>query len=67
MTQLGKVTWFNDGKGYGFLETNTEQNIFCHYTAIQTDGFKTLATGQEVTFELIEGPKGKQAINIYKQ
>lgn len=61
----GKVAWFNDSKGYGFI--NADHGglpIFAHYTAIAGDGFKTLVEGQAVTFELIEGPKGAQAADI---
>jgi cold shock protein len=61
---LGKVKWFNDAKGYGFIETNEGKDIFVHYSAIQKDGFKTLAEGQEVTFEIVEGAKGPQAANV---
>jgi len=61
---LGKVKWFNDAKGYGFIETTEGKDIFVHYSAIQKDGFKTLAEGQEVTFEIVEGAKGPQAANV---
>ena len=61
---LGKVKWFNDAKGYGFIETNEGKDIFVHYSAIQKDGFKTLAEGQEVTFDIVEGAKGPQAANV---
>jgi CspA family cold shock protein len=60
----GKVKWFNDAKGYGFIETNEGKDIFVHYSAIQKDGFKTLAEGQEVTFDIVEGTKGPQAANV---
>src|SRR5436853_7523200 len=60
----GKVKWFNDAKGYGFIETNEGKDIFVHYSAIQKDGFKTLAEGQSVTFEVVEGAKGPQAANV---
>lgn len=63
----GLVKWFNDSKGYGFIQADgTERDVFVHYTAIQGDGFKTLAEGQKVDFELIEGPKGPQAANVNK-
>jgi CspA family cold shock protein len=62
--QSGKVKWFNDAKGYGFIETNEGKDIFVHYSAIQKDGFKTLAEGQEVSFEIVEGAKGPQAANV---
>jgi len=61
---LGKVKWFNDAKGYGFIETNEGKDIFVHYSAIQKDGFKTLAEGQEVTFDIVDGVKGPQAANV---
>lgn len=62
--QSGKVKWFNDAKGYGFIETNEGKDIFVHYSAIQKDGFKTLAEGQAVVFEIVEGAKGPQAANV---
>lgn len=64
---LGSVKWFNDAKGYGFIQQDgSEKDVFVHYTAIQGEGFKTLAEGQKVEFELIEGPKGPQAANVTK-
>ena len=60
----GKVKWFNDAKGYGFIETTEGKDIFVHYSAIVKDGFKTLAEGQEVTFEIVQGAKGPQASNV---
>jgi cold shock protein len=63
----GSVKWFNDSKGYGFIQAEeTDRDIFVHYSAIQGDGFKTLAEGQKVDFELIDGPKGPQAANVMK-
>jgi CspA family cold shock protein len=62
--QSGKVKWFNDAKGYGFIETNEGKDIFVHYSAIQKDGFKTLSEGQQVTFDVEEGAKGPQAANV---
>lgn len=63
----GSVKWFNDSKGYGFIMAEgVAGDIFVHYTAIQGDGFKTLAEGQRVEFELIDGPKGPQATNVQK-
>jgi CspA family cold shock protein len=60
----GKVKWFNDAKGYGFIETAEGKDIFVHYSAIQKDGFKTLSEGQTVTFDVVEGNKGPQAANV---
>ena len=60
----GKVKWFNDAKGYGFIETSEGKDIFVHYSAILKEGFKTLAEGQEVTFDIVEGAKGPQAANV---
>ena len=63
----GLVKWFNDAKGYGFIQQEgSDKDVFVHYTAIQGDGFKTLAEGQKVDFELIDGPKGPQAANVTK-
>ena len=62
----GKVKWFNDAKGYGFIEQETGEDVFVHFTAIQTDGFKTLAEGQQVEFEVTDGKKGPQAANVLK-
>lgn len=63
----GLVKWFNDAKGFGFIQADgTERDVFVHYTAITGDGFKTLAEGQKVEFELIDGPKGPQASNVAK-
>jgi cold shock protein len=63
---IGKVKWFNNAKGYGFIEQPGEQDIFVHYSAISGDGYKTLIQGQEVEFEVINGPKGPQAENVAK-
>ena len=60
----GKVKWFNDAKGYGFIETNEGKDIFVHYSAIVKEGFKTLAEGQAVDFEIVDGAKGPQAANV---
>lgn len=63
----GIVKWFNDAKGYGFIRTDgSDADIFVHYSAIDGDGFKTLAEGQKVLFELVEGPKGPLASNVTK-
>lgn len=61
---VGKVKWFNDSKGFGFIERNDGTDVFVHYTAIRNDGYKTLAEGQEVEFDIYEGPKGPQAQNV---
>lgn len=59
-----RVKWFNDTKGFGFIEYNEGEDIFVHYSAIKADGYKTLAPGQEVTFNLISTSKGYQAQNV---
>ncbi|MFJ4143924.1 cold shock domain-containing protein CspD [Pseudomonas sp. NPDC089734] len=61
----GKVKWFNNAKGYGFiLADGRDEDLFAHYSAIQMDGYKTLKAGQPVHFEIIQGPKGLHAVNI---
>ncbi len=61
----GKVKWFNDRKGYGFIEKDDGQgDVFVHHTAINTEGFRTLAEGQEVEFEVIQDQRGEKAINV---
>ncbi len=62
----GRVKWFNDAKGYGFIEQENGQDVFIHYSAIQDEGFKSLREGQEVIFDLAEGAKGPQAANVTK-
>lgn len=62
----GSVKWFNEAKGYGFIKISTGDDVFVHYSAIQGDGFKTLAEGQLVEFDLVESQKGKQAANVIK-
>ncbi|NLC77708.1 MAG: cold-shock protein [Clostridia bacterium] len=63
---LGKVKWFNQEKGFGFIEREGGSDVFVHFSAIQEEGFKTLAEGQEVEFEIVEGPRGPQAANVVK-
>ena len=62
----GKVKWFNNQKGYGFITPENGKDVFVHHTAIQGGGFKTLEEGQEVEFEIEQGPKGEQAKNVNK-
>jgi len=60
----GRVKWFNEKKGFGFIERTGESDVFVHFRAIQGDGFKTLTDGQDVQFEVEDGPKGPQALNV---
>ena len=61
----GKVKWFNNAKGYGFITPDDgSEDLFAHFSSIEMEGFKTLKQGQEVNFEIADGPKGKQASNI---
>ena len=62
----GVVKWFNDTKGYGFVTLDDGSEVFIHYSAITTDGYKTLNEGEEVEFEVREGPKGLQAMNVMR-
>jgi CspA family cold shock protein len=62
----GKVKWFNGSKGYGFISQDSGNDVFVHFSAIQGDGFKSLDEGQEVEFEVVNGPKGLQAANVVK-
>ena len=66
MTLTGRVKWFNDAKGYGFIEQEGGRDIFVHYTAIVGEGFKSLRAGEEVQFEISDGPKGPQATHVTK-
>jgi CspA family cold shock protein len=60
----GVVKWFNDSKGFGFIEQENGEDVFVHFSAIQGDGFKSLAEGDKVTFEVTKGQKGLQAANV---
>lgn len=62
----GKVKWFNESKGFGFIEQEGGNDVFVHYSAIEGSGFKTLVEGDEVEFEVVEGPKGLQASKVTK-
>jgi len=62
----GRVKWFNERRGFGFIEQPNGDDLFVHYSAIQGEGFKTLEEGQEVEFDIVEGPKGLQAANVTK-
>ncbi|AFM22231.1 MAG TPA: cold-shock protein [Acetomicrobium flavidum] len=64
MKTQGTVKWFNESKGYGFITADTGKDVFVHYSAIQQDGFKTLAEGQRVSFEIVQGTKGPQASEV---
>ncbi|MCC6490522.1 MAG: cold shock domain-containing protein [Candidatus Hydrogenedentes bacterium] len=69
MTQAnlrGRVKWFNDQKGYGFITRDNSPDVFVHHSAIQMEGFRTLREGEEVQFELLESPKGLQAVNVMR-
>ena len=62
----GVVKWFNDRKGFGFIEQENGEDVFVHFSSIQGDGFKSLAEGQPVSFEVVKGNKGLQAANVTK-
>jgi len=64
--QNGKVKWFNNEKGFGFIEVEGGEDVFVHFSAINSDGFKSLEEGQEVSFEIVEGNRGPQAANVVK-
>jgi CspA family cold shock protein len=63
----GKVKWFNNVKGYGFIGRDDGPDVFIHYSAILSDGYRTLKEGDSVEFEIVQGPKGPQASNVEKQ
>ncbi len=62
----GRVKWFNDSKGFGFIVNEDGKDVFVHFSAIEGDGYKTLREGQEVEFDCIEGPKGLHASKVFK-
>ena len=62
--QQGKVKWFSDAKGFGFIEQEGGPDVFVHFSSIEMEGFKTLAEGEQVTFNILEGPRGPQAQNV---
>ncbi|MDA8388943.1 MAG: cold-shock protein [Nitrospiraceae bacterium] len=66
MSYEGKVKWFNETKGYGFIQQEKGPDIFVHYSAIMVDGFKTLNEGDKVNFEIVEGERGPKAANVQK-
>lgn len=67
MRITGKVKWFNESKGYGFIKQDAGRDIFVHYSEIQGDGYRTLTEGETVEFEMREGPKGLEATNVARR
>ena len=65
MAEQGTVKWFSNEKGYGFLSREGAEDVFVHFSAIEGEGYKTLNEGQAVEFEVVDGPKGKQAANVH--
>ena len=63
---IGKVKWFNADKGFGFIETSEGTDVFVHFSAIQSEGFKSLDEGQDVEFDVVQGNRGPQAANVVK-
>jgi len=66
MAEVGTVKWFNDAKGYGFIARENGSDVFVHYSAVVAEGFRTLAEGDRVSFEIGEGPKGPHATNVIR-
>jgi CspA family cold shock protein len=66
MKETGKVKWFNNAKGYGFIERESGEDVFVHHTAIKDEGYRTLSEGETVSFTVVQGPKGLQAAEVEK-